>query len=362
MEKANRNYSLDFLKILAAIGIVFHHFQSITGVRYDNFINFYGSWFEWGLLVEFFFILSGYFMYRYVNVIKSGGVTLFEWWKKRAVRLIPMAAITVVFFEIVLLIHNSFFTPNLWGLKPSLWEAVTAMLCVQEGWGFPNPIINNSIWYISSLMFCYVLFYIVTALSEKLKCNPIYFYVATVFIGIGVRNYGIDLPFLNWQMSRGYYAFFFGLLLSAYLSNQTISKKHVIGSLSVIAFCIVAFIFAHQYVIPHLNFVLTFLFYPALVILFETKPVRSVFRHKIWGTVSAISFEVYLWHLPLLLLLYLVARAASWVPDFANMGGMLIFTVATWGVASLMYFFVERPITNLLTKNKKQQEVAKETA
>ena len=98
------------------------------------------------------------------------------------------------------------------------------------------------------------------------------------------------------------------------------------------------------------------------MILFETKPVRSVFRHKIWGTVSAISFEVYLWHLPLLLLLYLVSRAVSWVPDFANMGGMFIFTAATWGVATLMYFFVERPITNLLTKNKKQQEVAKETA
>ena len=109
MEKTNRNYSLDFLKIIGATGIVFHHFQATTGARYNNFINFWGDWFNWGYLVEMFFILSGYFMYRYIFAIQEGKFTLSEWWKKRAVRLLPMSAISVVFFEIVLFIHNTIF-------------------------------------------------------------------------------------------------------------------------------------------------------------------------------------------------------------------------------------------------------------
>ena len=40
MEKAERSYSLDFLKILATIAIIFHHFQQVADVKYDNFINF----------------------------------------------------------------------------------------------------------------------------------------------------------------------------------------------------------------------------------------------------------------------------------------------------------------------------------
>ena len=61
---------------------------------------------------KLFFILSGYFMFRYIPVIQEGNITLSEWWKKRAVRLLPMSAITVVVFEIILFINNTMFGTN----------------------------------------------------------------------------------------------------------------------------------------------------------------------------------------------------------------------------------------------------------
>ena len=62
-----REYSLDVLRILATIGIVFHHFQQVTGTYFENGWNFHGGDFTYGLIVEFFFLLSGYLAYKYAK-------------------------------------------------------------------------------------------------------------------------------------------------------------------------------------------------------------------------------------------------------------------------------------------------------
>ena len=80
--------------------------------------------------------------------------------------------------------------------------------------------------------------------------------------------------------------------------------------------------------------------------------MHKIFRHKIWGTLSGISFEVYLWHLPLMLLMYLIMNVTGWNPPFENMASMYIFLGITWVFATIMYFGVERPITKLLTRKK----------
>ena len=353
MEKAKRNYSLDFLKIIGATIIVFHHFQATTGAKYNYFVNFSGTWFNWGYIVELFFILSGYFMYKYIPKIKEGEVTLLEWWKKRAVRLLPMSAISVVAFELILLSGNTIFNIKFWGMDVSLWGTVIAALGVQEGWVFHNPIINHSIWYISALMLCYILFYIFTALSAKLKCKPIYFYIAIILFGIAGGVYGFDLPFWNWQICRGYYAFFFGLLLASYVNKYGIKAREVIISIVTLAFFMTVFILFPEYGDDHTNYMMTFLVFPAIVILFETKAMGKIFCHKIWGTLSAISFEVYLWHLPLLLLAYVIKGGLGWTPDYSNIWYMLGFTAITWGFATLMYFALERPIVNFIARKKK---------
>lgn len=359
MEKTNRNYSLDFLKILAAIGIVFHHFQATTHARYDNFINFHGGWFDWGYLVELFFVLSGYFMYRYISVIQTGDITLLEWWKKRALRLLPMAAITVVAFELILFLHNIKYEPDLWGMEVSLWGSVIAALGIQEGWVFLNPIINNSIWYISALMLCYLIFYVVTALAARIKCKPVYFYIAMILFGFGIGVYKLDLPFMNWQIARGYYAFFFGLVLAAYINKYGIKAKEIVISILTIALVSVMFIFYREGADDYINYTVTFLLYPAIIILFETKIMRKIFCHKIWGVLSGISFEVYLWHLPMLLLLDSIVIRTGWKPDYNNVWVMFAFLAVAWIVAAVMYFGLERPISKVIAKRSSKKGLEK---
>ena len=355
MEKIRRNYSFDFLKIVASIGIVFFHYQYLTGARFDNFINFCGDWFNWGMLVELFFIISGYFMFRNISVIAEGRVTLFNWWKKRAVRLLPMAAITVFFFEGILILNKLVFHTNLWGIEVSVWGTLVTALGLQEGWILISPAINMSLWYLSVLMFCYIFFYMLTVLAAKIKCSPLYFYIIMILIGVAGGAFGFNLPFLNWQICRGYYAFFFGILLAAYVNKYGVRLKEIIASFLIIACFVTAFILYPTHIAKNINYTLTFLDYPAIVLLCETKVAKKIFCHKIWGVLSGISFEVYLWHVPLLLLLYFIMNFFGFGLNFSIIWIMLLFLLAVWIISTLIYFLVERPLMKVLTKEKKKK-------
>ena len=202
-----------------------------------------------------------------------------------------------------------------------------------------------------------------TVLSGRIKCNPLYFYIAMVLLGIGVGVYGGNWPFLNWQVARGYYSFFFGLLLATYVNKYGINKRAIGLSITSVLFFFLVFAFYRQYSQPYTNYMVTFLLFPALIILLETNVSRKIFRHKIWSTVSSISFEVFVWHIPLLLFAYFVMNLLKITPDFVNksegtyIAMMLGFLLITWVVGTLLYFFVERPITKRLTQ--KEEKIAK---
>ena len=111
MESQDRQYSIDFLKIVATILIVFHHYQQIfieqTGTWYGK-VLFYNGSFYFGYVVEFFFIVSGFFMYRYIQRIQEG-LTFKNFILKRTSRLIPLMAVAAVVYEIFLaMFHNTF--------------------------------------------------------------------------------------------------------------------------------------------------------------------------------------------------------------------------------------------------------------
>lgn len=53
--------SLDFLKIPVTVSIVFHHYQQMLHVKFDNFINFCDGLLYLGVLVELFFHPLGLF-------------------------------------------------------------------------------------------------------------------------------------------------------------------------------------------------------------------------------------------------------------------------------------------------------------
>ena len=216
--KKERDYSLDFLKILATICIIFHHYQQVTGASFDHFINFWNGKFYFGYIVELFFVLSGYFMFSYIEKIE-GGLSFPQFYLKRFLRLAPMLLIGAVAYEILLVSYHHIYMSSWMDITASFWGIIIDALGIQEGWVLPNPCVNNPTWYISVLLLCYILFYFIVYLSHRICIPKEYLFIFMIFLGMGIQTYAINLPFLNGSSARGFYAFFFGILL-----HETLTK------------------------------------------------------------------------------------------------------------------------------------------
>lgn len=347
MEKA-RNNSLDFLKIIATILIVFHHYQQALNVEFTQ-INFFGGKFYFGYLVELFFLISGFLMFNYIEKIKQD-LTFKEFFLKRIIRLMPLIVLATISYEILLYIYPKVFGDYFYNIKPNFWGLIISILGVQAGWSFENPMINNPMWYISVLILCYILFYISTKISILKKINCIYLYVILVFLGLSIQKNGTDLAFFNYYTARGYYSFFFGILFSIYFNNCEISKFIKILSTLLVIF-ITYLILKHYHIVEkNINYTLTFIYYPALIIIFNFDIMKKIFFSKIIQKIAEISFSVYVWHGVFILLLPIINKYYSFNINFVSYKTMGIFTTILYIFGIISYHFIEKYLRNIFLK------------
>ena len=345
LEATNRrNYALDFLKGIATIAIVFHHYQQVTGAMFAY--NFWDGWFYWGYVVELFFLISGYVMGRYVKPIYEGKVNLKCWMAKRTLRCIPMMAIAAVVYEVTLYIHSRILGLDWFGIQPTIWGTVIASIGLQSNALFNNPCVNNPTWYISVLFLCYAVFYLTTALARRLKVRPGYLYAAVVLLGCGIATYGINCVFLDWQVARGYRGFFFGLILAMTIERLggKPSKALVLSSIGVLAGFVLALVFDRTLLEDSLQNTMTFLVFPAILVLFATPVVQKIFAWKIWGKFGKASFDVYIWHSAMLVQMNLLLSITGKMLDYSKVRYMLLFTLAAEVVGILSHCCLEKPI------------------
>ena len=346
--KKERNYSLDFLKIIATILIVCHYYQQILGVEFEA-INFYGGKFYFGYLVEFFFLISGFLMFSYIEKIKEG-LTFKDFFFRRIIRLMPLIIVAAISYEILLYIYPKVFGDYFYNLKPDFWGLIISMIGIQAGWFFENPMINNPMWYISVLLLCYIFFYISTKISISKKYNYIYFYIVIVFLGLSIRKNGTDLAFLNYNTARGYYSFFFGVLFSIYFNNYNVNKLIKILSVFLLIF-ITYLILKHYYIVEkNIDYTLTFIYYPALIIIFNFDIVKKILSRKIIGKIGEISFNVYVWHGGFILLLSIINKYYAFDTNFVSYKTMVMSTIILYIFGAMSYYFIEKYIRNVILK------------
>lgn len=345
-EESKRENSFDFLKIIAATLILFHHYQQVTETKFQN-MNFYNGDFNFAILVEFFFILSGYLVYKYIN--KNSLFKSFI--LKKAMRLLPLVAISAITFEILFHFYQLIYHQPWYDGKISVWGTIITSLGVQDGWVFENPNINNPVWYVSVLMLCYIIFYLLTYIGKRCKIPCYYLYILMIFIGLGIKNYSIELPFFNSTSSRGYYSFFTGVMLCVLMKGRTFNFKTAIKSLIILIVTILLMIFRPEYMEDNIDYILTFIFFPTLIIFFKTPLFNYLFKFKIWRFLGRVSYNVYIWHIPLLMLMYILIGIFSLNVDFKLPITMITFTLITWLFGILSYYFIEEPIENICKKH-----------
>lgn len=337
---STRCYSLDFLKVAATTAIVFHHYQQVTGAHFERGINYWEGGFYFGYIVELFFLLSGYFMFGYISKIQKG-LTFKSFFLKRFRRLAPMLTLAALTYEVLLYFYRCQFGSDYCGVELSLWGGVIDSLGVQAGWVFANPSINNPTWYVSVLLFCYILFYLGTKGSARLRISARYCYLFIIFVGCAINTYSIDLPFLNAFMSRGYVSFFAGVLLGSYVYEKTFSNKAGGFALLIVGLFVVLFKTHFNFIETGFQYLLTFIVYPALIISLKTEIASKVFRHPIWGKAGGTSFSVYLFHCPCFILMFVIFGITNFDANYSSHALMYSVTLIVWVLGSLIYVFIE---------------------
>jgi len=98
------------------------------------------------------------------------------------------------------------------------------------------------------------------------------------------------------------------------------------------------------------NYLLTFLLYPAIVVLAQHKWAQKLFSNKIWGEIGAVSYGLYVWHIPLILIYFTVIDYFKITVDFANVVYIGAFLAVSCAVAAISYYFIEKPVSKLINR------------
>ena len=328
----NRNLKNDLkplsgVKGLAAIGITcLYHYKNVysnQGVTDFWLIHFpiINWWADQGwILVELFFTISGMlFIVAYEEKIGDG--QLFEvFMGNRIKRLFPMMILSSTVYFILEWIH--LFTFGEYCLTDSnIWYYIISFFGFQVGWFEYSFSLNAPTWYISVLMQCYIVAFVLATLKKNQKRKN-WLYMIPVILGFAIDYSGINFFVFNSVSSRGYISFFVGCLLMIWISREygchKTDKYKRYGTATICAWgggVILIWILYSKVGIIVIGDI-----YKVMKIKFLSK----VLSGKIATFLGDISFGIYLWNMPIEVSIILVSKVAGFTFDFGSISFFMI--------------------------------------
>ena len=286
-----KNSSIEFYRFLFTIIICLHHSTMFIGEK---------SWLKHGYIcVEFFFMLSGFFLYKSFIREKSHSST--EYIVKRLKRLWPEFAVAAVLEIIARRIFLNDFNPT---------KALNELLMVGNTGLFRLGGYNYPAWYVPVMFLCGIIIYGMLSVFEKTYKKVI----APIIILIGYTYInGLDTGIENWQytkwfsipMVRGICAMSIGVIIASLVSNnyaQRISKRLA----TVIEIISIAFIVLGFTTNIFDDMVAIFAFIPLIFVTVTQRGYISTLLSKtlIWNKCGEYSYSIYLNHAIIIFVLH----------------------------------------------------------
>jgi peptidoglycan/LPS O-acetylase OafA/YrhL len=354
-EKAGRYVSLDIVRGIAALSVVFWHWQhfyfstpqqqtaaadSSLQPLYSVFWPFYQSGF---LAVDLFFCLSGFvFFYLYANVIRDGKMDGDSFALLRFSRLYPLHFATLIAVAALQAIyirqHGAYFVYQ----ANDAPQFVVHFLLISS-WP-PNFVyaFNGPIWSVSIEVMLYIAFF---ALCRVKLTAPV-FLAALSIIG--------SIVFMRIPMvGRGFHSFFLGGLCYYTVQRQQGGNNfrwiYLAACIAAIeAVSVVATIMrGHPRMAETLVVSAAF---PALIVILALLEHRIERFTRPIGWIGNRSYSSYLLHFPLQLLLVVVAFSLGVTPDYASPLTLALFMMVLIALSLWSFYAFERPLQGYLRK------------
>ena len=347
-----RNGAIDFLRFAASVILVLHHYQQVNNVFIDNGVNFYSGHFYWGFLVDLFFMISGFFLISSSDRITDGTLKFKDYYLHKCVRLLPLVSLAGVIYFFV----NNFLYYNVMGgyyiARSTGTELVLTFLGMQVGWAnLEGSDLNPPMWYISALLIAFVVLYLLISLSRKTKFNYAYALTGLIILSVLGDFFGLELPFFQTDARRAYIDVSLGLLLASFLKKHKIKGFHYIFvSLAGIAGAALYLLALSDERFLLERYALSFLFFPAIMILCTSPAAKKIFSGKAWSVLGAASFDTYVLHVICLLLLRCANKSWNLGLSFENWWLEYLTCLLIFGIGLLSYRFVEPNLKKLAEK------------
>jgi len=353
-------YSLDALRGLAALGVVFWHWQHFfyRGVELTNFnperqplYNWFKPFYTEGWrAVDLFFCLSGFIFYwLYSQRIWARTTSPNEFVVLRFSRLYPLHLLTLLAVlagqQVMLQCFGSYFAYS--HIDPYHF---TLQLLFASNWGFERGYsFNGPIWSVSVEVLLYAVFFLLCRINCRRWWHlAIMMVVGHILTRIGPSNVGKGM-FSFFAGGAGFYIFSHVWSLSP--SRATLKKFAAITGLF---WVLVA---TNIYVRDDLGYALVktprffyelVLFPLTLITLALWEAQRGTLGRRV-AFLGHISYSSYLLHFPLQLLLVGIAMGMA-VPTtiFYTPMSLVLFFVLLVSLSLGSYHFFERPAQSIL--------------
>lgn len=344
---SKRDHALDFLKIAATLIIVLHHYERSFVTQFDTF-NFGNGRFYFGYMVELFFMISGFIALPNVKKIRDG-LNFERYFYGKLMRFLPLAALSTAVFSAMYLI--------VWGTDGfSFFKALATAFCVQKGGPFDEILVNSHLWYLSVLLICFAAFFAVVRIGQRADINWRYGCLFMIILGVSAYSASWSIPFLNSSAARGYMSFFMGVLLADLVKRNRPGLPAFFGSLSLVIVTVLLLVFRFDIMEYGLNYLLVFVFYPAVIVLFESPPMQKALDHRMLGTAAQIAFNVYIWHFDLNTLCAVVNDLFELGIDFTTRHSEIAVLLLNIIIGVLSFYLIEKPLSKLIKRKRLRTE------
>ena len=316
---------LETFRGVFALVIVLHHLKINTFIHTSNFIQ------NGGLVVDFFFVLSGFVIaYNYLGKINSKKeVILFQ--KKRFYRLYPLHLLTLllfIFIEVLKLLAIKYTT-----LEPTYMPFISFnnyyslvsnffLLHGWYGWSYNLPS-----WSISTEFYTYLIFALIV--YKFVNQNRIFYLL--IFLSLVIfllEHHGLESLKNFIYPTRCIYSFFIGVLTYYFFSQNHKTVNYILP----LIFLILSLIFIskshnlamnYRYIYAPLFFAFTIFFTASLK---KDNFYYKILSNKFFVYLGSISYGVYMIHFGVIWFFRQISRFVYNINDKNN---ILIFHTNT---------------------------------
>ncbi len=374
----NKNLSVEFFRFILIIGVLFCHifgwfgiFNSINvnngqfyiaGIEtYKNICNIVAAG-RLGLVVEFFFIISGFFFYS-----TKKELSLSKYFKIKLIRLYPL----FFFFYFTMIITLSITN---WG-EIGKYSDIFRLLLLQ---GIIQNIGSNSVkgidfdynWFVPIIFWLHMLYFYITK-NFKENTKNVFIFVITLFsINCVIeRNRFINSDFsilINYNFIRGLASFgigyFFAMFYEKHKREEKISKfEYFINS--ILEVYILIFLINNM-LLRKFSFNNNFIFIIFFLVLFylflnQRGILSTITNNRLSKFLGESSYSIYVMHG--LVLMYLKFTLFSNIKflEFTSKNIYLVIssvTILCIFVGVLAHFLIEKPIQKILINKLNQTQ------